>query len=168
MKNNLSYPHAATLQWEVPVNNTNESIDVFWYEGGIRPQTPKALKETGKGLPPDAVMFVGEKGMILAGYGYSNPRLIGVKDADKIVASIKIPEGQLLDQTTEMINAFKENKQSRGSFINAQTIAEAICLGNLAIRMDERLEWDNKNLQVKNLPEANEFVARKSRSGWEL
>jgi hypothetical protein len=75
---------------------------------------------------------------------------------------------QLLDQTTEMINTFKENKQSRGSFINAQTIAEAICLGNLAIRMDERLEWDNKNLRVKNLPEANEFVARKTRSGWEL
>ncbi len=168
VKNNLSYPHAATLQWEVPVNGTHENVDVFWYEGGIRPQTPKALRNTGKGLSGDGVMFVGNKGIILAGYGYNNPRLIGVKNADKIAASIKIPEVQLLDQTTEMIEAFKGNKQSRGSFINAQTIAEAICLGNLAIRMDQRLEWDNKNLQVKNLPAANEFVARKTRSGWEL
>lgn len=168
VKNNLSYPHAATLQWEVPANGTNENLDVFWYEGGIRPRTPKALKEMGKGLPADGVMFVGDKGIILADYGYGNPRLIGIKDADKIATSIKIPEVQLLDQTSEMIEAFKGNKPSRGSFINAQTIAEAICLGNLAIRMDQRLEWDNKNLQVKNLPEANEFVARKARNGWEL
>ena len=168
VKNNLSYPHAATLQWEVPVNDTNESLDVFWYEGGIRPKTPKALRETGKGMPADGVMFVGDKGIIMAGYGYNNPRLIGMKDADKIAASIKMPEVQLLDQTTEMINSFKGKKPSRGSFIKAQTIAEAICLGNLAIRMNQRLEWDNNTLQVKNLAEANEFIARKARSGWEI
>lgn len=168
VKNNLSYPHAATLQWEVPVNGTNESLDVFWYEGGIRPQTPKALRETGKGMPADGVMFIGDKGIIMADYGYSNPRLVGMNDADKIAVSIKIPEVQLLDQTSEMINAFKGNKPSRGSITNAQTIAEAICLGNLAIRMNQRLEWDNKDLQVINLPEANEFVRRKTRSGWEI
>lgn len=47
-------------------------------------------------------------------------------------------------------------------------MAEAICLGNLAIRMDNRLEWDHANLRVTNLPEANEFVSRKYREGWEL
>lgn len=168
VKNNLSYPHAASVQWEAPVNGTNKNIDVFWYEGGMRPRTPAALKEKGKGMPREGVMFVGEKGIILADYAYGKPQLLGVRNADKIIASIKVPELTLIDQTSEMINSFKGITPSRGSFINAQTVAETICLGNLAIRMDQRLEWDNENLNVTNVPEANEFLTRKSRIGWEL
>ena len=168
VRNSLSYPHAATLQFEVPVNNSTDTMDVYWYEGGIRPKTPKALRSAGKGMPKDGVLFVGEKGMILAGYGYNNPQLIGVPNAAQLASSIKIPDVQLVDQIREMIESFKGGKPSRGSFVQAQTIAEAICLGNLAIRMDQRLEWDKEQFKVTNVPEANEFLARKSRSGWEI
>jgi hypothetical protein len=168
VKNNLSYPHAATLFWEVPVQNKNTTIDVFWYEGGIKPANPKSLIKLGKRLPDDGVIFVGEKGSIVANYGYENAVLIDVENSDKVISSIKIPEPELIDQTSEMIRAFKGGKPSRGSFDNVQTVAEAICLGNLAIRMDDRLEWDNTNLKVTNLEAANEFVSRKYRKGWEL
>lgn len=168
VKNNLSYPHAATLYWEVPVNNKNSTMDVFWYEGGIKPATPKSLIKKGKSMPQDGVMFIGENGIILADYGYGNAVLLDVKNEEQLVSSIKVPEVELNDQTTEMIRAFKGGKASRGDFIHVQTVAEAICLGNLAIRMDDRLEWDNKNLRVTNLEEANEFVSRKYRKGWEL
>ncbi|MCB9289531.1 MAG: hypothetical protein H6560_19660 [Lewinellaceae bacterium] len=161
-------PHAATLQWEVPVNGGDKMMDVFWYSGGIRPRTPKFLKKEGKGMPQEGVMFVGEKGAILADYGYGNPMLYEAGKASEKAASIPIPEVQLMDQTTEMIRSFKGGKASRGSYPNAQAIAEAICLGNLAIRMDQRLEWDNENLEVTNVPEANEFVRRKCREGWEI
>jgi hypothetical protein len=143
-------------------------MDVYWYEGGIRPKTPKPLKAMGKSIPREGVLFVGEKGMILADYGYNNPRIIGVPNAEKLIASIMVPEIKLMDQTTEMIESFSGGKPSRGSYLNAQTVAEAICLGNLAIRMNDRLEWDNKNLKVTNLLGANEYIARKSRPGWEI
>ncbi|HZM14062.1 MAG TPA: hypothetical protein VFB86_07785, partial [Bacteroidales bacterium] len=68
----------------------------------------------------------------------------------------------------EMIAAFKGGKPSRGSFESAQTVAEAICLGNLAIRMDDRLEWDNVNMKVTNMPAANQYLSRIYRPGWEL
>jgi hypothetical protein len=168
VQNSLSYPHAATLQWEVPIKNEDRMIDVYWTSGGIRPRTPKILRQSGEGLPQEGVLFIGEKGSILADYGYRNPRLLGVKNADKKLAAIQIPELNLIDQTSEMINSFKGGKASRGSFIEAQTIAEAICLGNLAIRMDQYLEWDNKNLKATNVKEANKFVKRDSRKGWEI
>jgi hypothetical protein len=168
VKNNLSYPHAATLYWEVPFNDKKSAMDVFWYEGGIKPATPKSLIKKGKTMPQDGVMFVGENGTILADYGYRNAVLLDVKNEEQVVSSIKVPEVELIDQTTEMIRAFKGGKASRGDFVNVQTVAEAICLGNLAIRMDDRLEWDNKNLKVTNLEAANEFVSRNYRKGWEL
>ena len=168
VKNNLTYPHAATVNWEVPVNGKSESVDVFWYEGGIRPVTPKSLTKKGRKMPVEGVMFVGEHGSILANYGYEDPVLIDVKNGDRVAPSVNTPKVELTDQTTEMITAFQGGKPSRGSFENVQTVAEAICLGNLSIRMDDRLEWDNEHLKVTNLPEANPYLSRIYRPGWEL
>jgi len=168
VRNTLSFPHAATLRWEVPIKGQGRNIDVFWYSGGIRPRTPDALIEKGGRLAKEGVMFVGEKGIIMADYRYGNLQLLGVKDAEKVTASIKTPEVKLIGQTDEMVDAFRGGKPSRGSFENAQTVAEAICLGNLAIRVGQRLEWDAENLRVTNVPEANRYVRREYRKGWEL
>jgi hypothetical protein len=119
-------------------------------------------------MPEDGVMFIGEHGTILTDYGYENAVLLDIKNGEMEKDSLKIPPFTLIDQTTEMITAFRGGQPSRGSFENVQTIAEAICLGNLAIRMDDRLEWDNENMKVTNLPAANEFVSRVYRKGWEL
>ena len=166
--NKVSYPHAATLFWEIPVKGTEEVMDVYWYEGGIKPRTPASLVKKGRKMPQDGVMFVGEFGTILADYGYNNAVILDHNDGDKAISGIEIPEPVLIDQTSEMINAFRGETPSRGSFENCQTVAEAICLGNLAIRMDDRLEWDNTSMKVTNLPEANDYLRRVYRKGWEL
>lgn len=166
VKNNLSFPHAASLRMEVPVKGTNENIDVFWHEGGIKPIAPKELRAAGKTLPDDGIMIVGEKGKILN--AYNNPVFLGVKNGDALVEESKKTEAKRADINAEMIEYFRGGKESRGSYPNGQNVAEAICLGNLAIRMDQRLEWDPANLKVINVPEANEFVKRKFREGWEV
>ena len=51
-------------------------MDLIWYEGGMRPPTPPELEEDHKELPAEAMMFVGDKGKILAGFRVENPRLI--------------------------------------------------------------------------------------------
>jgi len=168
VKNELSYPHAATLYMEVPVNGIGSMMDVFWYEGGIKPKTPAALVKKGIRMPEDGVMFVGEQGTILTDYGYENAVLLDVRNEDLFRASVKVPPSTSLDQTDEMIAAFRGGKPSGGNFESAQTVAEAICLGNLAIRMDDRLEWDNVNMKVTNLPAANKYLSRVYRKGWEL
>ena len=50
-----------------------------------------------------------------------------------------------------------------------------ILLGNIAVRMSLktqekglRLAYDGPNMQITNLPEANEFMHRKYRDGWSL
>jgi hypothetical protein len=48
-------------------------------------------------------------------------------------------------------------RPSRGNFRNVQPISETIALGNLAIRMGgQRLQWDSQNMNVTNVPEANQ------------
>ena len=42
----------------------------------MRPPTPEELDEDHKELPAEGMMFVGDKGKILAGFRVENPRLI--------------------------------------------------------------------------------------------
>jgi hypothetical protein len=41
-------------------------------------------------------------------------------------------------------------------------------LGNVARRMDARIEWDAEKMEVTNLPEANKYVRPNYRKGWSL
>jgi hypothetical protein len=50
--------------------------------------------------------------------------------------------------------------------IVAGPLTELCLLGNLAKRMDARIEWDATQLKVTNLPEANKYVRSESRPGW--
>ena len=49
------------------------------------------------------------------------------------------------------------------------TVRFATLLGVLAARFPgKKLQWDAANLQVTNLPEANQYVRLKYRKGWEV
>ena len=41
-------------------------------------------------------------------------------------------------------------------------------MGNIAQRVDARIEWDVAELKVTNLPEANRYVRTEYRKGWSL
>ena len=41
-------------------------------------------------------------------------------------------------------------------------------LGNLALRVGKKIEWDGKNLTARNAPEADRYIRREYRSGWSL
>jgi hypothetical protein len=41
-------------------------------------------------------------------------------------------------------------------------------LGNVAIRTGKRIEWDGENLKAKNCPEADQYIRREYRSGWNV
>ena len=58
----------------------------------------------------------------------------------------------------------------KSNFIYAGAICETLLLGNLTsqIGVGKKLLWDSKSLKFTNSPEANEFVTRVYRKGWEL
>jgi len=165
--NNVSYPHASTIRLSFPARGDRPACDVFWYDGGMRPRTPDELTATGRQMPRTGVMFVGEKGKILAGFLHDSP-LVLPKAADRAARAVKVPDVPIVGSTDEWVGAFRGGRPSRGSFENAQNVAEAICLGNLAVRLNTRLEWDAEKLRITNHAQANRYLRRKYRKGWEL
>jgi hypothetical protein len=47
-------------------------------------------------------------------------------------------------------------------------LSEAVLLGTVAYRAGKAIEWDAANLKVTNAPDADRFVKREYRKGWEI
>ena len=75
----------------------------------------------------------------------------------------------------EWIDACKGGKPAGSNFNHAGPLAEAVLLGNVALRpaMKEkltrvRLLWDSANMKITNVPEANQYLHREYREGYSL
>jgi hypothetical protein len=173
VKNDFSFPTASSVRFKYPARGQRPAVDLIWYEGGIRPPTPEELDEDHKEFPAEAMMFVGDKGKILAGFHVDGARLI----PEKRMTGQPAPEprgrrgqrelGQLSAGLRQWIAACRGGKQSPGSFVNAWPISEAVNLYAVALRTGKRLLYDAENMKITNVPEANKYLSREYRKGWE-
>jgi predicted dehydrogenase len=171
IRNDFSFPIAGAVRFRYPAREQRGPIDLIWHEGGMRPPTPHELEASQSELPAEGMMFVGDKGKILAGFHVDGPRLLGDnKMQAPVTARRQQPQGQPqlsagLKQWTE---ACRGGAQSPGNFTNAWPITEAVNLYAVALRSGKRLLYDAENMRITNVPEANRYLAREYRKGWEL
>jgi predicted dehydrogenase len=137
-------------------------VKLTWYHGGKRPP------HFAEGLLPkwgDGNLFVGEKGMLLA--GYDGHVLLPEKDfAGFTPPPRSIPES--IGHHKEWIEACKGRGTTTCRFDYSGPLAEAVLLGNVAFRAQKKLEWDTKALKAMNCPEADTFIQYHYRNGWSL
>ena len=57
---------------------------------------------------------------------------------------------------------------AKSNFDYAARLAETVLLGNVALRVGKRIEWDAEKMQAKNCPEAEPLITRPYRHGWTL
>jgi len=178
IKNDWTFPVASTIRFKFAAKGDRPALDIFWYDGGIRPRTPDELEADNKELESEGMMLVGDKGKILAGFRGENPRLIPGSKMSAYLKAKGLPEQEPRerraggrDNSREMawVNAFRGVKPSYGDFLLAGPICDMVNLGTISLRMGgKRLVWDEKARKITNLPEANKYLVRECRKGWEL
>ena len=132
-------------------------------------------------------MMIGEYGVITTGvYGY-NPKLFRKGEP---TLTFDQPKQTLPDfgHQQQWIDAIKSGFNSdlhrslTSSFDYSGPLTETVLMGNIAIRSyllrkgtksmeyygRKKLLWDGDNMQITNLKDANQFVGRDYREGWEL
>ena len=68
----------------------------------------------------------------------------------------------------EWIDAVKGGPAAYSNFDFAGPFTEFVLLGNVAMRVGKKFEWDAVNLKAKNTPEADQYLKREYRKGWTL
>lgn len=142
-------------------------LKLVWYDGGLRPPRPEGLEDE-QVMGDNGRLLVGDKGFLLGNRLYPESR-------QKEFAAPPRTIPRVAGHYQEWIQACKTGKPSGSSFDFAGPLAEAVLLGNVALRVQLRtlltrykLLWDPRNLRITNLEEANKFIRREYRPGWSL
>jgi predicted dehydrogenase len=150
------------VHWEFPARGDLPPVKLTWYQGGKRP----SLISEGKGPTwGDGVLFVGERGLILADYR----RHLLLPEAE--FAGYKRPDRTIprsIGHHAEWIAACKTGSPTTCHFDYASALTESNLLGNVAYRVGKKLEWDAQALRAKNCSEADRYIHPEFRKGWSL
>jgi len=165
-----AFPNASAIQWVFPRRGFRRGFDCYWYDGGLKPPRPPEL-EPGRDLPSTGNLFVGTKAtlMVSGDYGES-PRIIPEAKMREIGRPPKMLE-RSPGHVEEWVAACKGEQPmdyARSNFAYAGPFTEAVLLGNIALRVGRRIEWDGAALKITNIPEANEYLTKTYRSGWDV
>jgi predicted dehydrogenase len=166
VKNDFSFPAACTIRFRFAGKGNRAPLDLFWYDGSMKPPTPDEWEGE---LQPEGMMFVGDKGKILAGFRGERPQIVkeGVKESSEPAARDR---NQFRgDALAVWVAAVKGGKPTYGDFLRGGPISDAFNLGAVSLRLGgKRLLFDAASGKVTNSPEANKFLTREYRKGWEL
>ena len=142
-----------------------DTVDVTWYDGNRRNQVPKHAVEALKGLkvPGQGSIFLGTKGAMLL------PHIGGPQVVDRdLLKAIDKPKIGGLNHWHTWLDAVKGADNPSANFDYAGPMTEAILAGGIATRYpNETLEWDAANMKFTNKPDADQYVKRQYRKGWE-
>ena len=165
----VALPKASSMRWRHPATADRPAVDTFWYDGGMKPETPEEVYENGEDLADEGMLIVGDKGKILCDFRANNPRLIPQSRQQAFEGSVAVPEYDKTTAEDEWVNAIKNGKKSKGSFEEVSALAEAVTLANIALRVPyKRLIWDAQKMEFTNSPEATKLIRREQyREGWE-
>ncbi|TAH05870.1 MAG: gfo/Idh/MocA family oxidoreductase [Sphingobacteriales bacterium] len=187
-QNTDACPASSIIHLTYPKNKGKGTIKVSWYDGGLLPQRPDELLPDEKmGNWDGGVLFTGTKGKLMADCYGANPRLLPtIKMKEKLPAPTiaRVPEGHYVQWVNACIAGYGKGVTS-SPFEFAGPFTESILIGNLAIRSflmknpnlkgwddkylgRKKLLWDAKNMKITNFDEANQFVKREYRDGWNL
>jgi predicted dehydrogenase len=75
---------------------------------------------------------------------------------------------RVANEDAEWIEACRGGPKPLSSFDYAGPFTEMVLLGNLAVRLGKKIEWDAAALKARNAPEADELIRREYRPGWAL
>jgi hypothetical protein len=167
--NNVAFPLSSLFRWKFAPTKSMGPIDLFWYDGGIKPHNPPEIEVDNKVLDSEGMMFVGDKGKILAGFRCENPVIIPEAKMTQMNGSITPPKTESLDTTNVWIESILNNKQSPGSVLNASSVLETAHLAAVALRAGSKINYDSDKMKVTNVDEANKYLFREQyRPGWEI
>ncbi len=165
-------PASERITYEFPAIGDRPAVTLTWRDGSLFPPKPEGWPDE-RDWPFDTTggqLWVGDKGMIIAGTYAENPRLLDDKVMAEVTATpvpVKYPRTEGVYK--EWITACKNGTQPGSDFAGyAGPMTEMILIGCLAVRMGRVLEMDPETGMIKNVTPPSEWVTPTYRAGWSL
>ncbi|MEW6157833.1 MAG: Gfo/Idh/MocA family oxidoreductase [Verrucomicrobiota bacterium] len=163
--NEHSWAVDAIIHYVFPATPFTEgkTVNVTWYDGDQRPpQEVQALLGAVK-LPDQGSIFIGTKGVMVLPH-VSKPILLPAEQ----FKDYPVPQVGSVNHWKQFVDAALGNGKTAANFDYAGPLTEAVLLGGVATRFPKAtLQWNAAKMKF-NSSEANAFVRRTYRRGWEV
>ncbi|MGE5569493.1 MAG: Gfo/Idh/MocA family oxidoreductase [Rhodospirillales bacterium] len=150
------YPAWSIVRWDWPQRGVHPPLKIYWYDGGKT--IPESITGGGRG----SLVWIGTKGSLPQGRGPFR----GQK-TEPYPAPPKRDWGRE-EVHKDWVVAVKAGKLPGCHMGYAGPFTEAYQLANVALRVGHRVEWDPLAFRVTNCREANQYLYREYRKGWDL
>ena len=138
-------------------------VNVTWYDGDRRPPA-EIVEQAGGKLPDQGSVFIGTDGVMVLPH-IAKPKLLPAEDFEDFT----MPEVKGANHWHQFVDAILGKDKTQANFDYAGPLTEAVLLGSVASRFPKTtLDWDAVKLKFTNVKEANQFVRRRYRKGWEV
>lgn len=159
---------------------TTGEIDWYWYDAGCMPdesdwplehRRSKPDKHGRKHIHGQGSMFIGEKGCLHLPHVGSPEPLFPETELKEILTrfkqEVKLPP--IPTHYHQFVDAALGKGKTTAPFSYAGPLTQTVIMGTVINRFPkEKLTFDGENCQFTNKPEANKFLRRTYRSGWEV
>jgi predicted dehydrogenase len=140
------------------------TVNVTWYDGDQRPPKDVQAVLGGKELPGQGSIMIGTKGTVLLPH-VGMPELF--PQAQFKGFHVPVVEGS--NHYHQFVDAILGNGKVSTPFDYAGPLTEAVLLGPIATRFpNTTLEWSASKMQFKSSPDAERYIHRKYRIGWQI
>jgi predicted dehydrogenase len=160
-------PQWIKVHYEFPAGEGGSPpLKLHWYDGGKKPDQFDDWNLDKKKWD-SGVFFLGEKGQLVAGYNHH--QLL----PEKNFAGFQPPAQSIprsIGHHAEWVEACRANDTTKTTcnFAYSGPLSEAVLLGTVAYRTGKAIDWDAANLKVTNAPDADQYIKRVYRKGWEI
>jgi len=172
-----SFPRWSKITFEFPARGDLAPVKLVWFDGKRivdgeevqnMPPRPECLEE-GRTLENNGQIYYGDDGVLKCGMYADSPRLIPETKMRDFLAS---DPKKYLDRSPghylEFVKACKGEGEAGAHFGYAGPLTELGHLGNIALRSQNRIEFDPVAIKVTQGGDANRFLSREYRDGWSL
>ncbi|MEX0716724.1 MAG: Gfo/Idh/MocA family oxidoreductase [Planctomycetaceae bacterium] len=162
---NETWPKSSTIEFQFPARGDRPACKMVWYDGSRKPD-PALLQ--GAKMTASGALLIGDAGTLYAPGDYAERYQL--LPGDKF-AEFKKPEPSLPRSPghfREFGIACRGGEKAMSNFDYAGRLTATQLLGNVALRVGGKIEWDAKSRKITNAPEANQFLTREYREGFGL
>jgi predicted dehydrogenase len=165
LANRVSAPKWMIARYDFPQRGEMPPVRLTWYEGGKKiPQELLGATKLDAGF--NGSLFVGDKGKMLVPHG-GDPQVLDAA-LQSIPAPDRVTKPAPNGHYREWVDACRTGGPTGSNFDYAAPMTESILLGIVAFRTGTRVQYDAKNMQAVNSPDADDYIQYHSRKGWKL
>lgn len=169
--NSQTGPNRSTIKYQFPARGDMPAVTVYWRDGGNMPPRPADVPENQKlGEDDNGSLFIGTQGYLTAGEYGGNARLLpDEKMTDYVKPDPTLPRIQNEDPYRHWLECIHNGQKSVSDFSYAGPLTEVANMGNVALHAgNKELHFDVESMRITNDADANQWLTKEYRKGWEL